>query len=181
MSLAFYCVLAPRGTRWPDDSEFNKAWAGLPMYERLVRPRLRFILRALEEHMRVTDGLTEPFDVPTRLEIEHVMPQAWEANWPLPVGESLNGGMADHRREIIHSIGNLTLVTKKLNGTLSNAPWSVDQSDVPCKRSTLEKYSLMMISKNIINQPNWNETQISDRGDALFNEARKIWPPPPSS
>ena len=165
------------GTRWPADAEFSKAWADLPLYERLARQRLRFILRALEEHMRTADGLTEPFAVPAKLEIEHVMPQSWEANWPLPTGEPLNGKVAEQRREKVQTIGNLTLVTKKLNGTLSNAAWSTD-TDVPCKRETIKAYSLMMLSKNIIDQAKWTEDQIADRGTALFGQACKIWPGP---
>jgi Protein of unknown function (DUF1524)/Protein of unknown function DUF262 len=167
------------GSRWPDDAEFGKAWGNLPLYERLARPRLRFILRALEEHMRTAEGLTEPFAVPAKLEIEHVMPQSWEANWPLPTGEPLNGKVAEARHEIVHTIGNLTLVTKKLNGTLSNAAWSTDTNDVPSKRKTIKDYSLMMLSKDIIEQHIWNELQIGNRGNALFGQACKIWPTPP--
>jgi len=139
-------------SRWPNDVEFGKAWDELPIYDKLVRPRLRFILRALEERMRKAGGLTEPFAVPAKLEIEHIMPQSWEANWPLPAGEPLNGKVAQLRRQIVHTIGNLTLVTKKLNLTLSNAAWSKDTEDTPCKRETIKAYSLMMLSKDIINQ-----------------------------
>jgi uncharacterized protein with ParB-like and HNH nuclease domain len=167
------------GTRWPDDQEFSKAWVDLPLYERLARPRLRFILRALEEHMRTVDGLTESFAVPAKLEIEHVMPQSWEANWPLPSGEPLTGKVAESRHERVHTIGNLTLVTKKLNGTLSNAAWSTDTDDAPCKRRTIKTYSLMMLSKDIVDRVEWNENLIADRAIALFDQARKIWPSPP--
>src|SRR5262249_15829456 len=148
--------------RWPDDVEFRKAWLGLPLYER-ARPRLRFILGTLEEYMRKATEKTEAFALPSKLEIEHVMPQSWESNWPLPSGEPLNGRFSEHRRELIHTIGNLTLVTKKLNATLSNAAWSADTDDVPCKRKTIKTHSLMMLSKDIVEQVEWNEDRISDR------------------
>ena len=103
--------------------------------------------------MRKSNGLTEPFAVPAKLEIEHVMPQSWEANWPLPPGEPLDGVAAQNRRIIIQTMGNLTLLTKKLNITLSNAAWSTDKQDVPSKQKSIKAYSLMMLSKDIVDQP----------------------------
>jgi len=166
------------GTRWPSDTEFKEAWMTLPLYERLARPRLRFILRALEEYLRTADGLTEPFVVPSRLEIEHIMPQSWEAHWPLLKGASLTSSAADDRRTLIHTIGNLTLLTKKLNSTLSNAPWSTDLDEIPCKKKTIHEYSLMMLSKDVVGQKKWSEQTIAERGERLFKQARKIWPHP---
>jgi hypothetical protein len=166
------------GTRWPSDLEFEKAWTNRPLYEHLARTRLRFILTALEEHMRKANGLTEPFAVPAKLDIEHVMPQSWEANWPLPLGEPFDGSTAQNRRHIIQTLGNLTLLTKKLNITLSNAAWSTDKQDVPSKQKSIKAYSLMMLSKDIVDQPEWSEVQIGQRSKTLFTHAGNIWPHP---
>jgi hypothetical protein len=174
----FFLKSDAEGTRWPDDTEFEKAWVELPLYERLARVRLRFILKALEERMRTGNGLTEPFEVPSKLEIEHVMPQSWEANWSLPVGETLDGAVAQNRRTVIQTIGNLTLLTKKLNITLSNAAWSTDKTAVPCKQKSIKAYSLMMLSKEIVDQSDWDEVQIAERSKALFKHASTIWPHP---
>jgi uncharacterized protein DUF1524 len=129
--------------------------------------------------LRSVDGLTEPFTVPAKLEIEHVMPQSWEANWPLPSSEPLSGNFAEKRGELVHTIGNLTLLTKKLNVTLSNAAWSTDTKDIPCKQKTIKAYSLMMLSKDIVDQIEWNEGRIGDRAATLFDHACKLWPAPP--
>jgi hypothetical protein len=174
----FFLKSDAEGARWPNDAEFEKAWTDLPLYNLLARARLRFILTALEEHLRKTSGLTEPFAVPVKLEVEHVMPQSWEANWPLPPGQGLDGAAAQNRRSIIQTIGNLTLLTKKLNITLSNAGWSIDKNDVPCKQKSIKAYSLMMLSKCIVEQPDWSELAIRDRSKALFTQACKIWPHP---
>jgi hypothetical protein len=165
-------------SRRPDNAEFGKAWSEFPLYERLARPRLRFILRALEEHMRTSEGLTEPFAVPAKLEIEHVMPQSWESNWPLAPGEPLDGKAAENRRVIIHTIGNLTLLTKKLNVTLSNAAWKVDTQDIPSKRDSINKYSLMVLTKDIVDKPRWSESEIASRTSSLLEYACKLWPAP---
>ncbi|HEX4409838.1 MAG TPA: DUF262 domain-containing HNH endonuclease family protein [Xanthobacteraceae bacterium] len=166
-------------SRWPNNAEFGRAWKESPLYERLARPRLRFILRALEEYLRTADGLTEPFSVSAKLEIEHVMPQSWESNWPLPAGEPLNGKAAENRRIVIHTVGNLTLLTKKLNITLSNAAWTTDNKATSSKQNSIKKYSLMMLSKEILDKSEWNEIEISNRTTALFDHACQVWPEPP--
>jgi hypothetical protein len=163
-------------SRWPDDAEFKKAWLELPLYRKLARPRLRFILRALEEHVRLAEGRTEPFPVPTRLEVEHVLPQTWETYWPLPKGSPANA--AEKRNELLHTIGNLTLLTKKLNIGMSNAAWAKDRNGLPCKRKSIKQYSLMMLSKDIIDQDDWSEKKIVARSNSLFKVALKIWPHP---
>lgn len=102
------------------------------------------------------------------------MPQSWEAT----CGELLNGEFAESRRAIVDSIGNLTLVTKKLNGKLSNAAWSKDGDSVSCKRKTIKKYSLMLLAKDVVEEPYWNDEKIAERSAALFDCAREIWPGP---
>jgi hypothetical protein len=149
-----------------------------PLYDKLGKPRLRFILRALEEKIRLISGLTEPFAVPAKLEIEHIMPQSWEANWPLPEGEGLGGEVAEARRLVIHTIGNLTLLTKKLNAKLSNAGWAVGDGDSLAKRETIKQYSLMMLSKDVVDCSTWDEGMIAARGERLFAHACSIWPRP---
>ena len=52
------------------------------------------------------------------LTIEHLMPVQWVEHWPLVVVEETEAGRkkaADFRNETIHKVGNLTLLTKKLN------------------------------------------------------------------
>ncbi len=50
--------------------------------------------------------------------IEHVMPRKWHSHWPLPE----RAREADRDR-IVHTLGNLTLLTGKLNSKVSNGPW----------------------------------------------------------
>jgi len=177
--IAFLTRSTAEVSRWPDDQEFQKAWLDAPLYEKMGRPRLRFILRALEEYMRKESGLTEPFAVPAKLEIEHVMPQAWEEYWPLPKDKRTDGKSPQRRREVIQTLGNLTLLTKKLNGTLSNAPWLVTTKKAPSKLATIKKYSLTMLSKDLVDHKEWLESDIRSRGKMLFGKASKIWIGPP--
>ena len=91
------------------------------------------MLQALEEYYQREGIKAEPivsFDF-SELEIEHIMPQQWERHWPLPSGRSAR---IDRERRL-HGIGNLTLVTGKLNPSLSNAAWL----DAPGERGQAQR------------------------------------------
>ena len=178
-------VALARGTaefdRWPDDTEFAKAWAENPLYENLTRPRLRLILEALESAMR--NKFSESKEVPKNLTVEHVMPQTWEEHWPLPNKES---SLAEktRRNALIHVIGNLTLLNDKLNPVQSNKAW-IDASDPESgKRQALARYSVLYLNKDLVNQypSKWDEDDIIERAGRLRGYAGEIWraPPPPS-
>lgn len=86
--------------RWPTDAEFRASWMNNPLYENLTRPRLRLLLEALECGLR--NDLSETQAVPRNLTVEHIMPQAWEAHWPLPDGPDRQEA-ATRRNRLIHA------------------------------------------------------------------------------
>jgi hypothetical protein len=69
------------------------------------------------------------------------MPRRWEANWPLQPGESEAG-----RKQLVDTLGNLTLITGKLNSSNSNKPWLGEKS----KRDALKEHSLLRLNADII-------------------------------
>ena len=80
--------------------------------------------------------------------------------------------LAAHRRDdVVHRIGNLTLVTKGLNSTLSNARWCD-------KRVTLDDHSILFLNKTLLDDaPDvWNEAAIEARAKQLCAAAAKVWP-----
>jgi hypothetical protein len=96
------------------------------------------------------------------------MPQGWEEHWALPAGDA----EAESKREqLIHTFGNLTLVTKKLNSTLQNGPWQK-------KRDFISQHSVLALNKAISSEEEWDETNITKRSKNLFKIAVKIWPYP---
>ena len=95
-------------TRWPKDDEFSKAWLGRPFYEVLTRARVRIVLEALE--LAMYTGKTEKITIHDKLTVEHVMPQEWEMHWPLPK-EAVVDEATRCREQLLHTVGNLTLVT----------------------------------------------------------------------
>ena len=152
---------------WPDDVTFGQSWRSQPTYMVLRRDRLTMILRAIEAAMRGPKH--DPVPVPKSLHVEHLLPRNWRAQWPLPNGA--DDDAASVRDSLLHTIGNLTLLTGKLNQTLADGPWCK-------KRSALQQYGLMALNASVATETGWNETTIRTRTGKLFDAALKIWPKP---
>ena len=60
------------------------------VYKNLSRARLRMLLEALEDDLAQRRGKTEPELCPRNLTVEHLMPQAWQAHWPLDMPTTLS-------------------------------------------------------------------------------------------
>jgi hypothetical protein len=156
---------------WPSAGMVRSTLRTLPAYTVLPRSRLRMVLEALEEGMNT--GLTEKVIVPTDLTVEHVLPQEWTQHWPLPPEVDPVQGRLD-REDAKHRIGNLTLVTGRLNPKMSNAPW-------PQKQAALKEHSVMRISADIREADSWDERAIAERGMRLASVAISVWPRPADS
>ena len=156
-----------QATLWPTDVELRERFITAPLYQYLTRGRLRMVLEGIEEELRTNKA--ESGDVPSNLHIEHVMPQTWHPNWPLPDGADDEAVV--NRDRVIHTIGNLTLVNGRLNSSLSNAPWA-------SKRETLSEHSVLFLNKRLVNKgpKDWDEKAIKKRGKWLHKRAIEVWP-----
>lgn len=154
---------------WPTDLQFTAAIIDLPLYRLLTRGRLRLILEAIEDHLR--SDFAEEASCPRGLTIEHVMPQSWDEHWPIADDTDV-GQAAIDRSRLIHSLGNLTLVNKKLNPSLSNSPWAT-------KAVGFADHTTLYLNKRLLKD--WAEHDFSDsaiklRGATLAEAACGIWP-----
>ncbi|MDT8392012.1 MAG: DUF262 domain-containing HNH endonuclease family protein [Lentisphaeria bacterium] len=167
----FFLLSDSDSSRWPDDEEFGHAWHSEPIYNSLVRARVRMLLEALDKALFTEK--TEKVWVPKYLQIEHLMPQSWTGHWPLPESITDTEEATDARDHLVHTIGNLTLLTKKLNPSLSNGPWEK-------KRPEILKHSAINLNRAFQdeNAKNWDEERIRDRTQTLLKLALRIWPHP---
>ncbi len=130
--------------------------------------RRKMILVEIERRMRM-ESMAESLGSTRNLTIEHVMPREWQANWPLPSSAPPEAG--ERREDRIHSLGNLTLTTDRLNSSLSNGPWDE-------KRGTLRNHSTLLLNRDLLNIPgDWNEEAIEERGNRLVDKVLDIWKP----
>jgi len=163
---------------WPDNERFKDYWRRQKFYGGIRRSRVMMILQALEERYQTAGTKGEPilsFDF-SKLEIEHILPQKWERHWPLPDAENAR---AD-REHVIHGIGNLTLVSGKLNPTLSNAGWLDNEKGTRGKRSALDEHAKLQLNHRLVKHhpENWDEAAMQKRALDLFEAANTIWPDP---
>lgn len=157
------------GNLWPDDRQLTDAFVGRPLYRILTRGRLRIVLEGIEEELRT--GWVELPNVPRNLTMEHIMPQAWRNNWQLPDDVEDKEQAERSRDDVVHRIGNLTLVNGGLNSALSNAPWHE-------KQATLGKHSVLFLNKTLLDDaPDvWDEAAIEERAKRLCAAAANVWP-----
>ncbi|MDP4574109.1 DUF262 domain-containing HNH endonuclease family protein [Qipengyuania sp. G39] len=158
----------------PSDKEFREQWTTRRFYGGLRRDRVLMILQAIEEDYQRAATLAEPivaFDW-DKLQVEHIMPRKWAEHWELPSHVS-----AEDRDYIVHGIGNLTLISGKLNPSLSNASWLPTENSSKGKRDGLAEHSLLHLNKRLLTSAGdvWNEEKIRERADALCDSAARIW------
>ncbi len=151
---------------WPTDVQVQHAMVSLPIYRLLKRDRLQQLLLAFEGAL--TTDRTEPIRHSKQLSVEHLLPQAWESAWPIPNGVDVDQE-TQRRDELMHTIGNLTLVTGKLNSALSNRPWYEKRNDILLNSAFSLNRSLPL---------EWDCTAIIERARWLADTALALWPRP---
>lgn len=161
---------------WPDDDELREELEHLAAYRRLRRGRLRMVLEAIEDHLRGWSGsgvgLGGERVARGKLAIEHVMPRKWSANWPVT-----NAAEEAERDRLIHTLGNLTLLTGRLNSKVSNAAWPGDNG----KRQGLEAHDVFVLNRELLKTAGeyWTDESIRNRTRRLADVITQIWPVPP--
>ena len=157
---------------WPNDDEVAHALSTSPLYRLLTRGRLRLILEGVEARLR-SSGKSEDLEVPKNLTIEHVMPVGWGTdNWPLPP-DADTVQTSYQRNTFIHTVGNLTLTTQKLNSSMSNSGWEE-------KRSELLEHATLLLNNELTLNDAWDEGRIHDRSQRIAKLIAEVWPGPDS-
>ena len=156
--------------RFPDDKEFRDAWLTKPIYEAITRPRLKMVLEALDKGLHTPK--TEPYTFGGGLTVEHFLPQHWETNWKMVPNKNEKAedflARKERRNTLIHTFGNLTLLTESLNPAVSNGRFKA-------KKKEILKHSAINLNRFLLKANFWDEDNIITRGKALFAVASKIW------
>lgn len=192
--------LNTKSSSFPIDTDIKDAAETFQMYKRLSPMKIRYILFRIENGFKFTEGVSERFE---DLSVEHVIPQKWDkAKWPLPklhnetnettsvAAENLGEAQVQEetliakRNRLIHTIGNLTLITDQLNSSNSNSGWED-------KKVRLNKYSNLKLNRQLIDKANWtewnqkqngpddwNEVSIVERSKYLYRRIIDLWPMP---
>ena len=159
---------------WPDDTALSRAWLSRPVYVDIKSHRVEMILSAINE--RLHSARQEPVTFTGKLTVEHVLPVAWAGSaWPDPPNHRDSGDgeetAEELRNRLLHTFGNLTLLTQQLNSSVSNGPYEH-------KRPEITEQSLIRLNAWFQRAAEWNETAIQERGRDLLQHATDVWPRP---
>lgn len=153
-----------------------------------VKAKLLLFWIELHRHIKPESDLSVA-SLKYSFELEHIMPQKWPDHWwfdVLPVldenGERLpDDEAAKIRRAAVYEIGNMTLLTSKLNKELQNYCFKdkVNGREIRGKfRPGMKEFASLQITKEVIQtEPQeWDEIRISERTNRLAKEVEQIWP-----
>lgn len=164
--------------RFPTDAEVKTSVKTVPLYRNILRSeRLQDILWELELGRRTKFNVHVPR--PDSMSVEHVLPQSWPTHWPLGDGRTaptdrVTGadedmlGQISARERLVHTLGNLTLITVPANSAASNSAFGT--------KSEWLKQSLLALNLEILERPSWDEAEIEGRAARLGDLAVTIWP-----
>lgn len=161
-------------TSWPSNKRFLEAWRWKGLYVRSRPDRSAMILIALntamgssknEKHKLIEDDLS----------VEHLMPQSASLeDYPHSNDELAEGySREEHRKNMLHTVGNLTLLTTPLNAAVSNGPIGGKAKQIVAD-SDLRLNAWM----RTLAPEKWDELDIWERSEGLFKIAKTIWPKP---
>lgn len=179
----FFARQSAEARYWPSDSELQMKVPALRMYGNIRQNRLRVILEGAEKQLR--SDRNESVAIKGKLEVEHIFPQKWHLHWN---SDAARGGYDDAMvSNAIDTLGNLTLVTKKLNGSLSNRAWrDSDVKDLGTnapepdkgKRSLLGQFSVLAMNRGIVEShpEEWTVGDIHRRSVELTDLICSAWP-----
>lgn len=159
---------------WPSDDDLTDSMVERQYWARINQRRLKMVFAAIERELRDT-GYSETLEFTQDLEIEHILPKEWSHYWDLP-GERPEEVERIERDEAKNKIGNLTILTDKLNPSISNSPWEE-------KQGAIEEHTVLLVNQHLVTTwpDEWNEETIAERGKWLADQASSVWTSPNSS
>jgi Protein of unknown function (DUF1524) len=134
------------------------------------------VLEALEDSYR-SPKTEEAHCRRGELSIEHVMPQGWLQHWAESVAD--DPAAVQERNHRVQTLGNLTLLTNRLNPVVSNNPWLAPASNpsIEGKREALGGHSVLLLNKQLVDEHpgGWNDQDIDERTARLARQIARIW------
>lgn len=173
---------------WPTDNILLEKLLERPLYreEKGKSRSISNILLEIEQSIRGSKQEQVKF-LNSGLSIEHLLPQTWYEHWPLD-GDTIseddfkisvhavmtetdkNGKYhkIENRNKMLHTIGNLTILTTSLNPSVSNSSFDIKKQEIGLQ-------STVILNTYFQDKPIWDEEQIKKRSQYLYDQIKKIW------
>ena len=156
-------------TVFPDDERVKADCVEKAFYGSVFQ---RYVFEEIEKSLHSV-GVEEIVAKEDALTIDHILPQKWEANpnWRKIV---LGDDAAGHEAEIatvnayLHTIGNLTLMSRKNNSAKSNHPIEEVQD--------MLADSSVKLNRDLAKEETWSAKKIVARSKEIAEIICKVWP-----
>ena len=102
--------------------------------------------------------------------LEHLMPKKWRNNWGL-----LNEEDSRIRDNKLLTLGNLAIITDKLNSSIKDANWETKKKGKKNSDGLNSCASGLFTMEEVLKQEQWDEDQIDIRANWLFTKAKDVW------
>ena len=189
-------TLSKEKYNWPDDKQISEAL--ITAYSHWSKTLILYILLKIEyENTKskykydLLHSLSEnnPKDnSKSVLTLEHVIPRGWENAvdhetgkrwWPIIETGEESHKKARKRDQLVHSIGNLTVLSEELNNEISQTEKFSKKKDVYEKYAKITHISLaddIIYDNDGYERREWDVKEIQERQEKLVNLFFKIWP-----
>ena len=149
----------------------------------------KMLLFCIELHRRCKSGKYDTSHLNYKYQLEHIMPIEWKEFWrkeKVPYVDENGDAIEDEtdgvqkRDEMVTSLGNMTLLSKRLNKEIRNYAFRV-KIEGDGKIKGIKDYSTLSITVDDIikgvyeKNKEWNEKEINKRAELLAGEIIEIW------
>ncbi len=143
---------------YPDDSQFHSAFS-----RKLIRSnaQARYVLAKINDYLSPNPSLRTTAD-PFATDLEHILPKRHNAAWDTN-RRDFPGGLDKY----VYRLGNMTLISAKLNSELGNADFAT--------KKKVFAHDRLEITQKVISAERWTADEIKNRQNWLASLACKIW------
>lgn len=174
-----------------NEKTFDVAWdqfpPGLKSIKNTPANLLLFVIEMIRRNQNGEDNYADALVFNKTL--EHIMPQKWERNWKDVPSYCLNErdeyilldnaeDIQKNRKNKVYSLGNMTLLTSKLNASISND--SFENKIEGGKHKGIKSFvGTLSVAQEIVDIYNkshsWDERNIIERENYLFDELNEYF------
>ncbi|HYC57040.1 MAG TPA: DUF262 domain-containing HNH endonuclease family protein [Candidatus Binatia bacterium] len=155
--------------RIPTDEEFVRGF----VENNLSNGQAKILLYMLERSIRNDERQSTALMGASRYSLEHLMPKKWRNHWgTLPAEEA-------HRRDqALRKLGNLSLLSTKLNTSIRDGAWEIKKNGSKGRHGLQHYASSLETLAPYLSRSVWDDSAIYERGRWLAEQALRVWPFP---
>lgn len=150
--------------RMPGELEYRTAWDENKLQNKFARGVLYLLETATCSGNVSLNGLAS-------YTLEHVMPKKWSNHWMAPSGN----WNEESRKLKLMTLGNLTLLTEKLNKRIRDYNWTRKLEGEGRKKGLRVCSSGIEIMSNYLQLSDWDEEVIIRRANELHDKSLSVW------